>query len=240
MKEQFLRSAAIYGENGIKILNNAHVAVFGVGGVGGYVVEALARIGVGKIDLIDNDTVCESNLNRQIIALYSNIGQYKVDVAAKRVRDINPDCIVTAHRCFYLPENSNKFDFSQYDYIVDAVDTVAAKTEIICRAATCETPVISAMGAGNKTDPCGFRVADIYSTKGCPLARVMRSVLKKSGIKKLKTVYSPELPVFQKDNPATKNITGSLPHVVAVAGFIIASEVINDILKKGIENAKTT
>lgn len=234
MNEQFSRSALVLGENSIEKLQKSRVAVFGVGGVGGYTVEALARAGVGAIDLIDSDLVSESNINRQIIALHSTVGQYKVDVAKNRIADINPECKVTVYKCFYLPETAEQFNFSQYDYVVDAVDTVTAKIDIICRAKELSIPVISAMGAGNKLDPTQFTVADIYKTKVCPLARVMRQTLKKRGVKDLKVVYSEEEPFAtnQKDSETGKAIPGSLPFVPSVAGLIIAGEVIKDLVKE--------
>lgn len=233
MKEQFSRTALLLGENSIEHLSHCRVAVFGVGGVGGYAVEALARAGVGALELVDSDTVSESNINRQIIALHSTVGQYKVDVAAARVADINPDCRVTVRRCFYLPENAHEFDFSQYDYVIDAVDTVAAKTDIICRAKSANVPVISAMGAGNKLDPTAFKVADIFDTKVCPLARVMRANLKKRGVDSLKVVFSEEIPREStlKDEETHRSIPGSVSFVPPVVGLIIASEVIKDIIK---------
>ncbi len=233
MNQQFSRTATMLGEKAIEVLKTKRVAVFGVGGVGGYTVEALARAGIGTLDLIDSDTVQESNINRQIIALHSTVGQYKVDVAASRVKDINPECEVNVHKCFYLPETAEAFDFTKYDYIVDAVDTVTAKIDVVCRAKSLSVPVISAMGAGNKKDPTAFRVADIYSTKVCPLARVMRTSLKKRGIADLKVVYSEEEPFVstQTDAETGKPIPSSLPFVPPVMGLIIAGEVIKDLLK---------
>ncbi len=213
----------LFGGEALKKLNLSRVAVFGIGGVGGYVVEALARSGVGALDLIDGDKVAESNINRQIYALQSTVGQYKCDVAAKRVADINPDCKVTTHKLFYLPETD--FDFSVYDYIVDAIDTVTGKLAIIENAKIANVPVISCMGAGNKKDPTAFEVADIYSTSVCPLARVMRRELKKRGIEKLKVVYSKEEPVKSDGVPA------SCAFVPSVAGLIIAGEVIKQLIK---------
>lgn len=192
MSEQFIRTEMIFGKEGMERLANARVAVFGIGGVGGHVVEALARSGVGTLDLIDNDTVCLSNLNRQIIATHRTLGQYKVDAAAERVREINPDAVVNTYRLFYLPETADQFDFTQYDYVVDAIDTVSGKLMLAEQAVRAGTPIISSMGAGNKVDPTAFEVADIYETSVCPLARVMRRELKKRGIKKLKVVYSRE------------------------------------------------
>ncbi len=234
MKEQFSRTAKILGENSIKTLSRCRVAVFGIGGVGGYAAEALARAGVGALDLIDSDRVSESNINRQIIALHSTVGLYKTEVMKARIADINPDCKVAVYNCFYLPETAEQFDLSQYDYIVDAVDTVTAKIDIICRAKDLSVPVISAMGAGNKLDPTRFRVADIYSTKVCPLARVMRASLKKHGVKDLKVVYSEEEPILsnEKDTESGKPIPGSLPFVPSVMGLIIAGEVVKDLVKQ--------
>lgn len=233
MKEQFSRTAKFLGENSIVTLSRCRVAVFGIGGVGGYVAEALARAGVGAIDLVDSDKVSESNINRQIIALHSTVGQYKTEAMKARIADINPDCRVSVYNCFYLPETAEQFDFSKYDYVVDAVDTVAAKIDIICKAKALSVPVISAMGAGNKLDPTLFRVADIYKTKVCPLARVMRTSLKKLGIKDLKVVYSEEEPfsTTEKDPESGKPIPASLPFVPPVMGLIIAGEVIKDLIK---------
>lgn len=195
MKEQYLRTGLLLGESGIERLQNAHVAVFGVGGVGGYVVEALARSGIGCFDLIDSDTVAESNINRQIIATHNTVGKYKVDVMKERILSINPDAKVNVHCCFYLPETAATFHFEDYSYVVDAVDTVTAKLSIIERAKAAGVPIISSMGAGNKLDPTRFRIADIYQTSVCPLAKVMRYECKKRGIKKLKVVFSDELPI---------------------------------------------
>ncbi len=192
MSEQFIRTEMLFGREGMERLCRSRVAVFGIGGVGGHVVEALARSGVGALDLIDNDTVCLSNLNRQIIATHRTLGQYKVDAAAERVREINPDAVVHVHRTFYLPETVGQFDFTQYDYVVDAIDTVSGKLMLVEQAAAAGVPIISSMGAGNKVDPTAFEVADIYETSVCPLARVMRRELKKRGIRTLKVVYSKE------------------------------------------------
>jgi len=238
MEEQFSRTELLIGKEGIERLNNSRVAVFGLGGVGGYVVEALARAGVGALDLVDKDTIAPSNLNRQIIALHSTVGQYKADVAAARVHDINPDCKVTPYRVFYTPETSSQFDFSQFDYVVDAIDTVSGKTELVVQAEKSNTPIICAMGAGNKTNPAAFRVADISETSVCPLARVMRRELKARGINHLKVVYSPEQPLKPAYDEADikdmrKIPPGSTPFVPPVVGLIIASEVVKDILKKG-------
>lgn len=234
MKEQFSRSAALLGEDAILKLNRSRVAVFGVGGVGGFVVEALARSGVGAIDLIDADTVSESNINRQIVALKSTVGAFKTEVAKQRILDINPDCKVTTHNLFFLPENANLFNFNNYDYVVDAVDTVSAKIEIIVRAKDANVPVISAMGAGNKLDPTAFKVADISKTKVCPLAKVVRVELRKRNIKNVKTVYSeeePKTPFLNQHEDARKTTPGSLAFVPSVMGLIIASEVVKDLIK---------
>ena len=225
MKEQFCRTAQLLGNENVEKLFDKHVIVFGVGGVGGYVVEALARSGIGKISIVDNDVVNESNINRQIIALHSTVGMQKVEVLKNRILDINPECQVFVHNQFFLPENSNDFDFSIYDYVVDAVDTVTAKLEIIKKSKESNVPVISSMGTGNKLNPMGFKVSDISKTKVCPLARVMRNELKKRGISKVKCVYSEENPVIQTQTPA------SVAFVPSVAGLLIASEVIKDLVK---------
>lgn len=234
MKEEWSRTAYIYGDEAIEKLAMSKVAVFGVGGVGGYVCEALARAGIGQIDVFDKDTVSLSNINRQIIALHSTVGRSKVEVIKERILDINPECKVNAHEVFYLPENAHEYDLSGYDYIVDAVDTVNAKLEIITRASTLNIPVISAMGAGNKTDPTKFEVADIKKTEVCPLARVMRRELKKRGVDKLKVVYSKEEPKRIENAPVEngKTIPGSLSFVPSVMGLIIAGEVINELRRK--------
>ncbi len=233
LKEEFTRTARIYGDSAIEKLICSHVAIFGVGGVGGFACEALARAGVGKIDIYDKDVVSLSNINRQIIALHSTVGKSKVDVMRERIRDINPDCTVEAYNVFYLPENADEFDISKYDYIIDAVDTVSAKLEIICRADKLCIPVISAMGAGNKTDPTQFKVADIYNTSVCPLARVMRRELKKRNIQGLKVVYSTEETTISSDTSTEeKRAPGSLPFVPTVMGLIMAGEVIKDIISK--------
>ncbi len=213
------------GEEAIDILRSAHVAVFGIGGVGGYVCEALARSGVGKLDLTDKDVVSITNLNRQIIALHSTIGRYKTDVMKERIADIDPDTEVRVRHEFFLPETSDGYDFSEYDYVVDAVDTVTAKIELIMCAQKASVPIISAMGAGNKLDPCAFKVADIYKTKGCPLAKVMRRELKKRGIGKLKVVYSEEEPIRN-----SSGVVGSTAYVPGAAGLAIASEVVRDLI----------
>lgn len=229
----------LLGAETMEKLQNAHIAVFGVGGVGGYVVEALARSGVGKFDLIDNDTVALSNINRQIIATHSSVGKYKVDVMKERILDINPDAEVTVHKCFFLPENSRDFEFKKYTYIVDAIDTVTAKLELIVRADEAGVPIISSMGTGNKLDPTRLEISDIYKTEMCPLARVMRTELKKRGIKKLKVVYSKEQPIKRAKNDKEqitsentgriKDVPGSVAFVPSVAGLIIAGQVIKDL-----------
>ena len=213
-------------------LRKARVAVFGVGGVGGYIVEALARSGIGALDLIDNDTVALSNINRQIIATHKTIGGYKVDVAKERVAEINPECEVRVYKTFYLPENSDEFDFSQYDYVADAIDTVAGKIALAEAADKAGVPIISAMGAGNKLNPTGFEVADIYKTSVCPLAKVMRKELKKRGVRGLKVVYSKEEPITpSKTDEVTgkRQTAGSVAFVPSVVGLIMAGEIIKDI-----------
>ncbi len=245
MREAFIRTQGLYGKKGLERLSNARVAVFGIGGVGGYVVEGLARSGIGALDLIDHDMVCLLNLNRQIIATNSTIGQYKVDVAKKRIMEINPDCRVRKYPLFYLQNTADVFDFSQYDYIVDAIDTVSAKLLLIEKAKMAGTKIISAMGAGNKVDPTGFCVADIYETSVCPLAKVMRRECRKRGIERLKVVYSKEIPHYYIDqdnedalfcseqtitSEQSKRVPGSAVFVVAVAGMMIAGEVVNDLI----------
>ena len=239
MEDQFSRTRLLIGEEKLQKLFDARVAVFGVGGVGGYVVEALARAGVGEFLLVDNDCVSLSNINRQIIATHKSVGRPKVEVMRERVLDINPNAIVDARQCFYLPQNSAAFDFSKYSYIVDAVDTVSAKLEIVLRAQAAGVPVISAMGAGNKLDPTQFKVADIYQTAVCPLARVMRQECKKRGVEKLKVVYSTETPARQLDagpngeagqnGGRQKKAPASAAFCPSVAGLIIASEVVKDL-----------
>lgn len=228
---RFSRTALLVGEEGVQKLKKAHVAVFGVGGVGGYVVEALARSGVGALTLIDPDVVSESNINRQIIALSSTVGEYKTHAAAARIREINPACRVETHEIFYLPETT-ELDFSAFDYVVDAVDTVSAKLAIIQRAKAANVPVIAAMGAGNKLDPTRFEVADIARTSVCPLARVMRRELKARGIDHVKVVYSKEEPLPSKlmDEKTGKAVPGSIAFVPSVVGLILAAEVIKDLL----------
>ena len=229
---QFHRSELLLGADAMKRLSASRVAVFGVGGVGGYAAEALARSGIGTLDLIDNDTVSVTNLNRQIIALHSTVGQYKTEVAAARIRDICPDIAVNVHNCFYLPETADQFDFSQYDFVIDAIDTVKGKIGIVMQAKEAGVPVISSMGAGNKLDPTAFRVADLYQTKVCPLARVMRYELKKRGVRSLKVVYSEEVPIqpaASDEVTQKRNVPGSVAFVPSVAGLIIAGEVIKEL-----------
>ena len=235
---EFIRTELLLGAQAMAKLKNSRVAVFGVGGVGGYAVEALARSGVGALDLIDDDRVTLSNINRQIIALHSTIGRYKVDVAGERVKDINPTCAVRVYRTFYGPETAAEFDFTRYDYVIDAIDTVTGKLALVMQANEAGTPVISSMGAGNKLDPTAFEVADIYSTSVCPLARVMRRELKKRGIKSLKVVYSREEALTprsaaKEEDPAhpKRSIPGSTAFVPSVAGLILAAEVIKDLTK---------
>ena len=230
MKEQFIRTAALLGEAAIEQLQNARVAVFGIGGVGGYVVEALVRAGVGALDLVDADTVSESNINRQIIALHSTVGEYKTEVAKSRALDINPSVKITAHNTFFLPENADTFDFSQYSYVVDAVDTVSAKMELVRRAQAAGVPIISSMGTGNKLDPTAFRVSDIYKTEGCPLARTVRGLCRREGIKHLKVVWSPEEPKGAVFADHGRHAPASVSFVPAATGLVLAGEVIRDLI----------
>lgn len=237
MSEQLIRTELLYGKEAMEQLRQARVAVFGVGGVGGYVVEALARSGVGAIDLIDSDKVCLSNLNRQIIATHKTIGQYKVDVMRDRILEINPKADVRGYKCFFLPETKDMFDFSQYSYVVDAVDTVTAKIELVMECQKAGVPIISSMGAGNKLDPARFEVADIYKTSVCPLAKVMRRELKKRNVKHLKVVYSKEEPLRPlMEIEGCK--AGSTAFVPSTAGLIIASEVVKDLTKTAYEKAR--
>lgn len=234
VKEEHIRSAMLLGEDGIKNLTAAKVAVFGVGGVGGYVCEALARAGVGELHLFDNDVVSLSNINRQIIALHSTVGKPKVEVMKERILDINPDCKVVAHQVFYLPENADAFPLGDFDYVADAIDTVSAKIELAVRCTATNVPLISAMGTGNKLDATRFTVTDISKTSGCPLARVMRRELKARGIGHLKVVYSTEeakKPLFSP-NEAEKVPPASLPFVPPVAGLIMAGEIIRAIAEQ--------
>lgn len=238
-REQDIRTAMMLGEGGMKRLANAHVAVFGVGGVGGHLAEALARAGVGTISLFDNDTVSLSNINRQAVAFHSTLGRPKVEVMRDRILDINPDCRVYPHETFYLPENADDYPLDGYDYIADAIDTVSAKIELAVRAARLGVPMIAAMGAGNRTDPTRFAVTDLFRTSGCPLARVMRRELKARGIKHLKVVFSDE-PTFPRpaDAPVPesdgshKPIPASLPFVPSVAGLIMAREIVMELACK--------
>lgn len=249
MLNQFSRTQLLLGESAMQELANKRVAVFGIGGVGGYACEALVRSGIGAFDLIDDDKVCLTNLNRQIIATRKTVGRYKTEVMKERMLEINPNVDVRIHNCFFLPENADKFPFNEYDYIIDAVDTVTAKISIIMKANEFGIPVISSMGAGNKLDPTAFMVADIYKTRVCPLAKVMRRELKKRGVKKLKVVYSEEQPTRpikdmsiscrtncicppEAEHKCTerRDIPGSVAFVPSVAGLIIAGEVIKDIV----------
>ena len=235
MSEQFLRTEMLLGSEAIRRLQKARVAVFGLGGVGGYAVEALARSGVGSLDLIDSDTVSVSNLNRQLLATHSTVGMLKVDAARNRVLDINPDCIVRTYPVFYTPDTAGQFDFPQYDYIVDAIDTVTGKLALVERAKAADTPIICSMGTGNKLDASAFRVADISKTAMCPLARVMRKELSKRGIRHLKVVYSQEealTPTGWEEEAAAlgkRQIPGSVAFVPGAAGLLLAGEVVRDL-----------
>lgn len=240
MLSEFSRLEMLLGKDAVDKLKNSKVAIFGIGGVGGYAVEALARSGVGNLDLIDNDTVSLTNINRQIIALHSTIGKYKTDVAQERVLDINPNCIVNSYKTFYTAENSQEFDFTKYDYVVDAIDTVSSKLELIKQAKSANVPIISSMGAGNKLNPTMFEVADISKTSVCPLAKVMRQELKKRGIKNVKVVYSKESPITptETEDSIKEKINGksrvpaSSAFVPSVVGLIIAGEVVKDLTLK--------
>ena len=238
MIEQFSRTEILLGGEAMEKLCRARVAVFGIGGVGGYTVEALARCGVGALDLIDSDTISISNINRQILATHSTVGKLKVDVAKARILDINPACTVRTYPCFYLPETADQFDFTQYDYIVDCIDTVTGKLQLVERAYEAGTPIICSMGTGNKLDPSAFQVADISKTSMCPLARIMRKELGKRGIKHLKVVYSKEealTPTGWEEEAAAlgkRQIPGSVSFVPGAAGLILAGEVIKDIALK--------
>ena len=252
MLNQFSRTQLLLGQEGMEKLFQARVAVFGIGGVGGYTVEALARSGVGTLDLIDDDRICLTNLNRQIFATRKTVGQYKVDIAQQRILEINPKAVVHTYKTFYAPQTAELFDFTQYDYVVDAIDTVTGKLELVEQAEKAGVPIISSMGAGNKMDPTAFEVADIYETSVCPLARVMRKELKKRGIKKLKVVYSKEPPITPIDDmaiscrtncicpPGTarkctqrRQVPGSNAFVPSVVGLIIAGEVVKDLTGAG-------
>lgn len=230
MDERFQRTVMLLGKEAAKKLKGAHVAVFGVGGVGGYAAEAIARCGVGAIDIIDNDVISVSNINRQIIALTSTVGRFKADVVKERIEDINPEAVVKAHKIFFMPDT--EMDFSGYDYIIDAIDTVTGKIEIITRAYAAGVRVISSMGTGNKLDPTRFEIADIYKTSVCPLARVMRRELKARGIKKLKVVYSKEesIKLGEVIEENGRHLPGSVAFVPPAAGLAIASEVIKDLI----------
>lgn len=233
MPNQFSRTELLLGSKAMETLSRARVAVFGIGGVGGYVTEALARSGVGALDLIDNDTVAMTNINRQLVATLDTVGNYKVDEAAKRIRSINPDCTVRIYKTFYLPETEKEFDFSQYDYIVDAIDTVAGKIALAVNAKAAGTPIISCMGAGNKMDPAAFRVADLYDTKVCPLCKVMRRECRKRGVDKLKVVYSEEEPLTPAESDEVtgrRQTPGSTAFTPGVAGLIIAGEAVKDLV----------
>ncbi len=253
MLNQFSRTELLLGKQAMQMLKNSRVAVFGIGGVGGYAVEALVRSGVGIIDLVDDDKVCLTNLNRQIIATRKTVGKYKVDVMKERILEINPDAVVNVHKCFFLPETKDEFDFSKYSYVLDAVDTVTAKIQLVLEARDASVPIISSMGAGNKLNPALFEVADIYETSVCPLAKVMRRELKKRNVEHLKVVYSKEKPIRPLDDMAVscrtncicppgaehkctqrRDIPGSTAFVPAVAGLIMAGEVIKDLTTDGL------
>lgn len=261
-RERFVRTEMLLGSAGIKQLKNSRVAIFGIGGVGGYVAEALARSGVGAFELIDNDTVAPSNLNRQIIALESTIGRYKTEVMKERIEQINPEAEVQTRECFFLPENADSFDFSKYDYVVDAIDTVTAKIELVMQAQAAGVPIISSMGTGNKLNPAMLQVTDIYKTKVCPLAKIMRKELKARGVRHLKVVYSEELPLTPQEIGADEQkresaecsaaqhvsdmpeqevhsrrraTPGSTSFVPPVAGMILASEVVKGLTEAGNE-----
>ncbi len=239
MPDQYARTRLLFGESGLAKLKNARVALFGLGGVGGYTAEALARSGIGALDLIDNDTISLTNLNRQILATHDTIGQYKVDVAAARCHAIDPAIKITTHRVFYLPETAHLFDFSQYDYVIDAIDTVTGKLAIIRQAKEAGVPVISCMGTGNKLDATAFRVADISKTSGCGLARVMRKECAKRGIRGVKVVYSEELPLEVEadsgepipEGSSRRSLPGSCAFVPGAAGLIMAGEVVRDLTR---------
>ena len=241
--EMFSRTKLIFGEKAMDRLAKCRVAVFGVGGVGGYVVEALARSGIGALDIIDNDKVALSNINRQIIATTKTVGMYKVDAAKERIKDISPDCEVRTYKTFYLPDTQDQFDFKEYDYVVDAIDTVTGKLTIIENAKRAGVPIISSMGAGNKVNPSAFEVADLYKTSVCPLAKVMRKECKKRGIDSLKVVYSKEPPMEPINDyidssemaPGRRSIPGSTAFAPSVAGLIIAGEIVNDLCKEYME-----
>ena len=231
-ENQFSRTELLLGKKSVENLAKKRVAVFGVGGVGGFVCEGLVRSGIGIIDIIDKDTVDISNLNRQLIALHSTVGMNKVDVLEARLKDINKDLIVNKYKCFFLPETSGSFEFEKYDYVVDAIDTVTGKIELVLKAKEAGVPIISAMGAGNKLDPTAFQVADIYKTNVCPLARVMRRELKKRGVDRLKVVYSKEEPIKPSFTEGEKVVPGSVSFVPSVMGLIIAGEIVKELSAK--------
>lgn len=241
MSERFSRTELLFGREAMEKLSGSRVAVFGIGGVGGHALEALVRSGIGTVDIIDDDKVCLSNLNRQLIATEKTIGQYKVDVAEERMKEINPEVIINKHKLFFLPETADQFDFTRYDYVVDAIDTVTGKIELVLQAEKAGVPIISSMGAGNKVEPTAFEVADIYKTSVCPLAKVMRRELKKRGIQKLKVVYSKEPALTplgihndcgaEKSHAKRRQIPGSNAFVPSVAGLIIAGEVVKDLIE---------
>lgn len=244
MENWLSRTELLLGAGAAEKLARSRVAVFGIGGVGGAAVEALARSGVGALDLIDSDTVQLTNLNRQLIATRDTLGMFKTDAAEARIVAINPDCLVTKHRLFFLPETADRFDFTEYDYVVDAIDTVSGKLGLVLAAKAAGVPIISAMGAGNKLDPTAFRVADIHKTSGCPLARVMRRELKKRGVDRLKVVYSEEEPVKPFESEETppegrRSVPGSCAFVPPVMGLIIAGEVIKDLIGVKKQNIKS-
>lgn len=258
MLNQFSRTELLFGNAAMNKLGNSRVAIFGIGGVGGYAAEALVRSGVGTLDLIDDDRVCLTNLNRQIFATRKTVGKYKIDAAEERLHEICPQTIINKHKCFYLPSTAELFDFTEYDYVIDAIDTVTGKLEIIMRAKEAGTPVISCMGAGNKVDPTALRVSDIYKTSVCPLARVMRKELRKRGVKNLKVVYSEEAPIkpfedmsiscrnhcicppdAQRKCTDRRDIPGSNAFVPSAAGLIIAGEVVKDLISFDPENRTT-
>ena len=237
MINEFSRTELLLGADGMEKLKKARVAVFGIGGVGGYAVEALARSGVGALDLIDKDEISLTNINRQIYALHSTVGKPKVEVAAERIKDINPDCVVRTYQTFYVPDTAEQFDFSQYDYVIDAIDTVTGKIALVLQAKESGTPIISSMGTGNKLDPTAFVVTDLYQTSFCPLARIMRKELRKRGVDRLKVVYSQEEAMTPEGeteelSQGRRSIPGSAAYVPSVAGMILAGEVIRDIVSR--------
>lgn len=230
-ENQFSRTELLVGKTAVESLAKKRVAVFGVGGVGGFVCEGLVRAGIGAVDIIDKDTVALSNINRQLIALHSTVGKNKVDVLEERLKDINKNLVINKYKCFFLPETSDSFDFKEYDYVVDAIDTVTGKIELILKAKDAGTPIISAMGAGNKLDPTAFQVSDIYKTSVCPLARVMRRELKKRGVDSLKVVYSKEEPIKPLFTEGEEVVPGSISFVPSVMGLIIAGEIVKDLIR---------